>query len=59
MVLATRPRLRATQLQNPALERVIAVAHRSSEALPLAARAFKADLLDHLTTFGSEDLQVV
>lgn len=59
MVLATRPLLRATHLQNPPLERVIAVAHRSSEALPLAARAFKADLLDHLTTFGSEDLQVV
>ena len=50
MVLATRPLLRATQLENPPLDRVIALAHRSSEALPLAARAFKAELLEHLRT---------
>jgi DNA-binding transcriptional LysR family regulator len=54
MVLATRPLLRATQLVNPPLDRVIAMAHRSSEALPLAARAFKAELLDLLTTFDGD-----
>jgi DNA-binding transcriptional LysR family regulator len=59
MVLATRQHLRATQLIDPPLDRVIAMAHRSSEALPLAARAFKAELLEHLTTFGTADLQVV
>jgi DNA-binding transcriptional LysR family regulator len=59
MVLATRPQLRATQLGNPPLDRVIALAHRSSEALPLAARAFKADLLEHLTTFGNGELELV
>lgn len=59
MVLATRPKLRATQLEHPPLDRVIAVAHRSSEALPLAARAFKAELLAHLTTVGSRDLELV
>lgn len=56
MVLATRPQLRATELVNPPLDRVIALAHRSSEALPLAAQAFKADLIDHLTTFGTGGL---
>lgn len=59
MVLATRPQLRATQLGNPPLDRVIALAHRSSEALPLAAQAFKAELLEHLRTFGSSDLELV
>jgi DNA-binding transcriptional LysR family regulator len=54
MVLATRPLLRATQLVSPPLDRVIAMAHRSSEALPLAARAFKAELLDLLTTFDGD-----
>jgi DNA-binding transcriptional LysR family regulator len=58
MVLSTRPNLRTTQLVDPPLERVIALAHRSSEALPLAARAFKAELLAHLRSFGSEDLEV-
>lgn len=50
MVLTTRPHLRATQLDSPSLERVIALAHRSTEALPLAARAFKTELLKHLKT---------
>jgi DNA-binding transcriptional LysR family regulator len=49
MVLSTRPQLHTTVLDDPPLDRVIALAHRSSEALPLAARAFKAALLDHLT----------
>jgi DNA-binding transcriptional LysR family regulator len=57
MVLATRPQLHTTVLDDPPLDRVIALAHRSSEALPLAARAFKAALLDHLTAFGSDDRQ--
>ncbi|MRJ75054.1 LysR family transcriptional regulator [Aeromicrobium sp. SMF47] len=59
MVLTTRPQLRATELVDPPLERVIALAHRSSEALPLAARAFKADLLEHLPRIGDGDLALV
>lgn len=59
MVLTTRPQLRATQLDSPALERVIALAHRSTEALPLAARAFKNKLLEHLKTVASDDLGLV
>jgi len=59
MVLASRPELRATVLENPPLDRVIALAHRSSEALPLAARAFKAELLAHLQTFATGDLGLV
>ncbi|MCW2769960.1 MAG: LysR family transcriptional regulator [Aeromicrobium sp.] len=59
MVLATRQHLRATQLVDPPLDRVIAMAHRSSEALPLAARAFKAELLEHLKTFGTDDLEII
>ncbi len=59
MVLATRPQLRATQLDDPPLDRVIAVAHRTSEALPLAAQAFKTELLRHLTTVGSSHLDLV
>lgn len=53
MVLATRDLLRATLLENPPLDRVIALAHRSAEALPPAARTFKAELLDHLKTVAS------
>ncbi len=48
MVLTTRPELESTQLQNPPLDRVIALAHRQSDALPLAVQAFKSDLLEHL-----------
>ncbi len=59
MVLTTRPQLRATQLDSPSLERVIALAHRSTEALPLAARAFKTELLKHLKTMVSDDLGLV
>lgn len=55
MVLATRPQLRATQLENPPLDRVIALAHRQSDALPLAVQAFKTDLLEHLRTFVDAD----
>jgi DNA-binding transcriptional LysR family regulator len=50
MVLANRPQLRSTELGDPPLDRVIALAHRSSEALPLAAQAFKAELLALLTS---------
>lgn len=56
MVLATRPQLKATQLENPPLDRVIALAHRQSDALPLAVQAFKTDLLEHLRTFADADL---
>jgi DNA-binding transcriptional LysR family regulator len=59
MVLASRPDLKATVLENPPLDRVIALAHRSSEALPLAARAFKAELLAHLKTFATGELGLV
>lgn len=59
MVLATRPQLRATQLENPPLDRVIALAHRRSEALPLAAQAFKAGLLEHLKNVATRDLELV
>lgn len=55
MVLATRPQLRATRLDDPPLDRVIALAHRSSEALPLAAQAFKTELLAHLAPVGDVD----
>lgn len=54
MVLSTRPELRSTELQNPPLDRVIAVAHRQSDALPLAVQAFKADLLQYLRTFSDD-----
>lgn len=56
MVLSTRPQLKSTELQNPPLDRVIAVAHRQSDALPLAVQAFKSDLLDYLRTFADSDL---
>nr|MCW2728472.1 LysR family transcriptional regulator [Aeromicrobium sp.] len=59
MVLTTRPQLRATQIGTPPLDRVIALAHHSSEALPLAAQAFKAELLALLTTFSGRDLELV
>ncbi|EFQ81896.1 LysR substrate binding domain protein [Aeromicrobium marinum DSM 15272] len=48
MALATRPHLKATRLTGPALQRTIALAHRREDALPLAARAFRRELLDHL-----------
>ena len=58
MVLASRPLVQATYL-NPPLDRIIAVAHRAEDALPLAAQAFKAELLAHLTTLGSDDHEIV
>ena len=59
MVLANRPELQSTVLENPPLDRVIALAHRNSEALPLAARAFKIELSAHLTTFATSELGLV
>jgi DNA-binding transcriptional LysR family regulator len=44
MVMGTRPRLRSTRLEKPALRREIALAHRS-DALELAALAFRDELL--------------
>jgi DNA-binding transcriptional LysR family regulator len=44
MVMSTRPRLRITGLEKPALRREIALAHRS-DALELAALAFRDELL--------------
>ena len=44
MVMGTRPQLRSTRLEKPALRREIALAHRS-DALELAALAFRDELL--------------
>lgn len=48
MVLATRPELRGVPLEQPRLERTVALAHRRADILPQAAVAFKRDLLDDL-----------
>jgi DNA-binding transcriptional LysR family regulator len=56
MVLASRPQLRATRIDNPPLDRVIAIAHRESDALPLAVQAFKRDLLAHVRSFADDFL---
>lgn len=49
IVMRARSGLRSTRLENPPLSRKIAVAHRPLETLPLAARAFRATLVDALT----------
>jgi len=54
MVLPSRPQLRGTLLDNPALDRTIALAHRNAEALPLAARAFRSELLTRLSALHDE-----
>ena len=56
MVLTTRPKLRATLLEAPRLERTIALAHRRADILPPAAIAFKRDLIDHLAGLGPDEL---
>lgn len=56
MVLATRPKLRATLLERPRLERTIALAHRRADILPQTAVAFKRDLIEHLAALGSHEL---
>ena len=48
MVLPPRPALRSSTLDSPPLERIIAIAHRPMASLPLAVRAFVADLRAHL-----------
>lgn len=48
MVLPSRPALRSSTLDSPALERIIAIAHRPVPSLPLAVRAFVSDLRTHL-----------
>lgn len=48
IVMGTRTGLRRTRLENPPLSRSIAVAHRPLETLPLAARAFRATLVEAL-----------
>lgn len=48
MVMPSRPALKATTLDSPPLERVIAIAHRPVDSLPLAVRAFVSDLRRHL-----------
>lgn len=56
MVLATRPKLRATLLERPRLDRTIAVAHRRADILPPTAITFKRDLVDHLSHLPTEAL---
>ena len=50
IVMSTRAGLRRTRLENPPLSRSIAVAHRPLETLPLAARAFRALLVETLAS---------
>ena len=56
MVLSTRPKLRATLLEPPRLERTIALAHRRADTLPQTAVAFKQDLIDHLAALPADAL---
>lgn len=56
MVLTTRPKLRATLLERPRLERTIALAHRRGDILPQTAVAFKNDLIDHLAALRPHEL---
>ncbi|MFT4188060.1 MAG: LysR substrate-binding domain-containing protein [Aeromicrobium sp.] len=48
MVVATRPHLSVARLVSPTLTRTIGVAHRVEEAMSLAARAFREELLAQL-----------
>ena len=52
IVMRARPGLRSTSLQNPPLWRSIAIAHRDPAAMPLAARAFRADLVAALGAYS-------
>jgi len=56
MVLASRPRLRATPLVDPRLRRTVALAHRRGIALAPAAAAFRHALRQHLETLTQEQL---
>ena len=56
MVLGTRPKLRATLLEQPRLERTIALAHRRADILPQTAVAFKNDLVKHLAALPPHEL---
>ncbi len=56
MVLATRPRLRATPLVEPRLRRTVALAHRRGIALAPAAAAFRHALRQHLENLTQEEL---
>lgn len=48
IVMRARTGLRSTLLENPSLSRSIAIAHRPLDTLPLAARAFRAALVESL-----------
>jgi DNA-binding transcriptional LysR family regulator len=50
MVLVNRPRLRATPLASPGMQRTIALAHRKRSVLPHAAQALRTTLLAHVAT---------
>jgi DNA-binding transcriptional LysR family regulator len=50
MVLINRPRLRATPLASPGMQRTIALAHRKRSVLPHAAQALRTTLLAHVAT---------
>ncbi len=45
MVVATRPQLAVARLVSPTLTRTIGVSHRAEEAMSLAARAFRDELV--------------
>jgi len=48
MVVATRPQLAVARLVSPTLTRTIGVAHRDEQAMSLAARAFRDELVRQL-----------
>lgn len=50
IVMGTRSGLRRTRLENPPLSRSIAVAHGPLDTLPLAARSFRALLVETLAS---------
>jgi DNA-binding transcriptional LysR family regulator len=54
MVLANRPRLRATPVAGPGVHRIIALAHRRESVLPHAAQAMRATLLKLLDEGSTE-----
>jgi DNA-binding transcriptional LysR family regulator len=56
MVLVSRPRLRATRLIDPRLQRTVALAHRQGIAMPPAVAAFRRTLVDHVESLTQEQL---
>ncbi len=59
MVIGARPGLRASQLVDPPLERIIAISHHPTDALPLTVRVFVSELVDHLRHIDTADVAQV